>query len=245
MPSFCAASSMVRCGLVMVPTEPALSLPGLALAQATKMRQVLSRESAGTTTKGVARDVEHVADVLDRVPVDLGGVGQAERPAESAPAMAAIGRGALQGLRGRRAASAGLVLPPPRAGPGSLLALSARTRMVMSVGPGEKAITSDGLDGKALGARCDCRRRRAGGPHWMIWRRCMVKALLTGKTMTAPLLRTAGNAAAVSRECLAGGPVRACRPCGSPILSSGGAPLPPASIDARLARWTAGCWSPC
>ena len=60
--------------------------------------------------EGIARDVEHVADVLDRIPVDLGGVGQAEHAQRNLRQRVAVGLGCLQRLRGQRATGAGLVL---------------------------------------------------------------------------------------------------------------------------------------
>ena len=60
--------------------------------------------------EGIARHVDDVGDVLDRVPVDLGRVGQAEHAQRNLRQRVAVGRRGLQLLRRQGAAGTGLVL---------------------------------------------------------------------------------------------------------------------------------------
>ena len=60
--------------------------------------------------EGIAGDAQDVGDVLDRVPADLGGVGQAEHAQRDLRQGVAVRLGLLQGLRRQRAAGAGAVL---------------------------------------------------------------------------------------------------------------------------------------
>ena len=59
--------------------------------------------------EGIAGDVQDVADVLDWVPINFGGVGQAKHAQRDLRQGVAIGRRGLQRLRGQGAARAGLV----------------------------------------------------------------------------------------------------------------------------------------
>ena len=82
-------------------------------------------------------------------PVDLGGVGQAEHAQRNLRQRVAIGRGALQGLRGQRAASAGFVLHHHGLAQDPAGVVGQNAHGDVGEAPGGKAITSlMGLTGK-------------------------------------------------------------------------------------------------
>jgi hypothetical protein len=73
--------------------------------------EILDRRLAGhDDAEGIAGDPEDVGEVLDRVPGDAGGVGQAEDAQRDLRQGVAVGAGLLHGLRGQRATGPGPVL---------------------------------------------------------------------------------------------------------------------------------------
>ena len=104
--------------------------------------------------KSVAGDVQHIGDVLDRVPVDFGGVTQTENAQRDLRQGIAVGRCALQLLRGQGAAGTGFVFDDDR--------LAKNLRGVIGQRPhgdigrpasGKSDDQLDGANRKALGLR--------------------------------------------------------------------------------------------
>ena len=90
-------------------------LAGIGLGIGDEIVPVLDRAVGGHhDAERIARDVDDVADVLDRVPVDLGRVGQPEHTERNLRQRVAVRRGGLHLLGRQRAAGARLVLDDDR-----------------------------------------------------------------------------------------------------------------------------------